>query len=105
MYINQDYYYQTDCNVIDPFYRKLEQKHCFYDKYESYNTLEDAKFACTLDSNCGGVYDPGCNTEQYFANNYSLCPLKSVYRKSGSSCTYHKLLPGKILCFFVETMY
>ena len=66
-------------------YTKVELKHCWPDKYGSYNTLDDAKAACTADSNCGGVYDLSCDGAPFY-----LCPETATLYTSSASCVYCK---------------
>ena len=67
-------------------YTKVEKKHCNNDKYGSYETLNDAKSACTSDENCSGVYGYGCDN----AYRFYLCPSTSAAETSSSSCIYVK---------------
>jgi len=67
-------------------YKKLEKKHCYYDKYGSYETLDEAIVACNSDKNCSKVYDDGCDNEGPFA----LCPRKSAELNASLSCLYVK---------------
>jgi hypothetical protein len=69
-------------------YIKMEKKHCWGQKYGSYNTVADAKVACSSDAACTGVYDNGCNAE---AGTIYLCgAVPNGYSTSGSSCVYKK---------------
>ena len=61
--------------------------HCAADKYGSYNSVEDAEAACSMDYNCQSVYDKGCD-ESF--NDVYLCPLGSTQRTTGSHCIYEK---------------
>lgn len=65
-------------------YKKEEGKHCYYDKYGSYETLDDAIAACDVDSNCGKIYDESCDD----AGPFHLCPKISVVLDSEISCLY-----------------
>ena len=69
-------------------YAKTVKKECFDDKYGSYETLDEAMFACAMDENCEKIYDQGC-----IGGPYSLCPWNSPEYKSSGSCLYTK--PGK----------
>ena len=76
-------------------YEKITLKECWDDKYETYDTVKLAQQACSIDNNCQGVYDAGCNAE---ANDIYLCPKAATYGTSGSSCIYQKS-GGKFYCF------
>ena len=67
----------------------MELKHCWGDKYGNYDSVEDAKAACSLDPNCQSVYDRDCDDS---TNDVYLCPLGSSYENSSSSCIYDR--PG-----------
>ena len=72
-------------------YNKLEYTYCSPDYYGVYNSVEDAKDACLLDSNCKSVYNYGCDDS--FSANY-LCAIGSSYYTSTllhHSCIYEKL--------------
>ena len=73
-------------SVLAQSYKKLEKKHCYYDKYGSYETLDEAIVACNSDKNCSKVYDDGCDNEGPFA----LCPRKSAELNASLSCLYVK---------------
>ena len=68
-------------------YVKLSRKHCFNGKYGSYSTLEAAIDDCKGDSNCGGVYDQGCDAG---FKDIFLCESPTNYRFSVDSCIYEK---------------
>ena len=70
-------------------FAKTGKRHCFDDKYGSYNTLEEAEFACANDEKCEKVYDQGCNN----IDDFTLCPWNSTEFVSSVSCIYTK--PGK----------
>ena len=63
------------------------------EKYGEYSSVEDAKSACSADSNCQAVYDGGCDESQ---DDVYLCSLGQIYRNSDgndlweSSCIYEK---------------
>ena len=84
--------------ILDSCYTKLKFKYCSR-RYGEYDTVEEAKLACTSDFNCQAVYDIGCDGHK----NHYLCSSDSVYMGSHmSSCVYHKGCPGNILylaCF------
>ena len=66
----------------------MASKHCNDVKYNSFNTQLAAKEACTLDSNCLGVYDNGCDES---ARDVYLCPVGTTYSISSSgSCILEK---------------
>ena len=73
-------------------YVKLNQKHCYNGKYGSYSTLEAAIDDCKGDSNCGGVYDQGCDAGY---NDIFLCESSTNYGFSTTSCIYQKTEIGK----------
>ena len=77
-------------------YTKFELKHCYNDRYNSYNTVAEAKEACNLDSGCQAVYDNGCDESN---NDVYLCRMGATYSNSGSSCIYEK---GKIWYFVAK---
>ena len=72
--------------VVAQSYKKLENKHCYYDKYGSYETLDEATGACNSDKNCSKVYDDGCDN----AGPFALCPRKSAELNASLSCLYVK---------------
>jgi len=67
-------------------YIQTKKKHCYYDKYGNYDTLEEAKLACTADKKCSKVYDDGCDN----AGPFYLCPNNSTNRNASLSCIYLK---------------
>merc|ERR1719367_2437229 len=67
-------------------FTKLTLKHCNQDKYGTFSTLSAAQSACSADSNCKGVYDPGCNDQ----GSFFLCPMSATYSASSASCVYEK---------------
>lgn len=73
-------------------YVKKNQKNCYSGKYGSYSTLEAAIDDCEGDSNCGGVYDQGCDAG---ANDIFLCASSTKVTFSGTSCVYEKTEIGK----------
>lgn len=64
---------------------KTERRSCYQNDYGRYNTLDDAKFACSNDSECLGIYDVYCNGPPFY-----LCPKGKELKISKSSCTYIK---------------
>merc|ERR1712126_122936 len=68
---------------------KLDDKHCFPERYKKFSTIQSAKDACLADSNCKGVYDKECDAE---AKDIYLCPTSvTKYRNSQiDSCIYQK---------------
>jgi len=83
-------YYKLDTGVAHlssgSGYIKNELKQCWNDKYGSYVSMADAKWACNYDSNCKGVYDTDCDGK----GTYHLCPNDATYVDSGKSCIYDK---------------
>ena len=77
-------------------YTQLTLKHCNGVEYNSYSTQLAAKQACSLDSNCAGVYDQGCDES---ADDVFLCPVGTTYETSGSSCILEK---GNIWYFLAK---
>ena len=73
-------------------YIKLNQKQCYRGKYGTYSTLDAAINACEGDSNCGGVYDQGCDAG---ANDIFLCASSTKYGFAETSCIYEKNEVGK----------
>ena len=72
--------------VVAQSYKKLENRHCYYEKYGSYETLDEATAACNSDKSCSKVYDDGCDN----AGPFSLCPRKSAELNASLSCLYVK---------------
>ena len=73
--------------IIGPTYTKLEDKQCT-NIYGRYNTVKEAKSICSLDAQCQGVYDNGCDAG---INDIFTCPLESIYGDSmRGSCIYNK---------------
>jgi len=66
-------------------YTKFINRECDADKYGSYETLEEAKDACSADKHCKGVYDDDCNGNQFY-----LCPGPSFYNWHRHSCIINK---------------
>ena len=62
----------------------MSDKTC-YNNYNSYDTINEAISACTLDSGCGGVYDGKCD-----GTGFSLCPTGIIYGISVDSCIHQK---------------
>ena len=77
---------KLDGQVCSGNYCKMEKKHCSGDHYGSYNSVDDAKAACSVDSNCQSVYHSGCST----SGTVFLCLIGSSYSTSTSSCIYEK---------------
>ena len=75
-------------------YKKLFETAC--QNYGIFSTLAAAKESCTRDSNCGGVYNFGCdNSPGYF----SLCYASDgSYSHSANDCVYQKI--GKLWSMF-----
>ena len=59
--------------------------HCRHDYYDYYKNLEEAKEACTKDSNCAAIFDDSCDNFKFF-----LCPLGYTEKVSANSCLYIK---------------
>ena len=80
----------------DQSYTKLK-KHWCPNAYGLYKTLEEAKSACSSDSQCKGVYDWKDEPfdEPVGPPDFQLCPLESVYEHSRASCIYNKDTPGR----------
>jgi len=75
-------------DMPDEPYTKLDDKHCFPDRYKEFSTIQSAKDACSADSNCKGVYDRSCDAQ---ANDIYLCPTSVTLRNSTiSSCIFQK---------------
>ena len=75
-------------------FTKLPLIHCYSDRYENFSTESAAKTACSVDSNCKGVYDSGCDNKGPFY----LCPLSATYAPSTSSCILEKKTQGNSNC-------
>lgn len=69
---------------------KLKKKHCYHDKYGTYDTLKDAQQACSIDDNCQGVL-PALVCYPLAGRIY-LCPKTATYEDDDDnvSCIYHK---------------
>ena len=57
--------------------------HCRDDFYDYYKNLEEAKEACTKDSNCAAIYDDSCDNDDFL-----LCQLGYTEDVSPNSCLY-----------------
>ena len=95
-YIHMNEYNSKRYYLIAIAYTQLALKHCNDVKYNTYNTQLAAKEACTLDSNCAGVYDNGCDEG---AGDVYLCPVGTTYASSSSSCILEK---GNIWYFLAK---
>ena len=74
--------------ILGSEFIRLELKHCSEDKYGDYSTLEGAQSACTVDSNCQGVYDDDCDG----LGSHYLCPINAqlIVPEPRESCVYTK---------------
>ena len=81
-------------NFLLDVYVKINDKFC--DPYVGvFDTIEQAKSACNVNSNCVAVYDSGCDES---AQDVHLCTFASTYLAStGGSCLYEKKGKGTIL--------
>ena len=68
-------------------YHKVEQYSCWDDKYGLYDSVEDAKAACSLDANCQAVSQSSCDES---LNEVFLCPFGASYVSGSVSCIYEK---------------
>ena len=66
-------------------FAKFALKYCGT-TYGSYNTLEEASFACANDENCEKIYDQACDGKAP----YLLCAWNSTEYTSTWSCLYKK---------------
>ena len=66
---------------------KAEKKTCNANAYGNYETLDEAKYNCSIDTECQGIYDMNCN-----GPDFKLCPIQKKIRNSstGTSCVYVK---------------
>ena len=81
--------------LLGQLYNKLENKYCHGTVMEgNYSSVQDAKAACSLDSNCEGVYDDGCDES---LNDVYLCSFESKIRFG------YDLLTGKYSCVYGKT--
>ena len=77
--------------ITDSKYSKLTNYYCYSrETYENFQSVEDAKIACSKDSCCTAVYDESCDGKK----NIKLCKSKSFPRASLGSCI-HKLVYKK----------
>ena len=77
-------------------YTRLANKHCSGVKYNSYSTQLAGKEACSLDSNCAGVYDQDCDES---ADDVYLCPVGTAFSNGDLSCILEK---GNIWYFLAK---
>ena len=72
---------------------KYEGWYCVLRLEQHFDTLTEAQSACVSSNNCGGVYDPYCDRENYprHANSFGLCDKKSGKRYSKFACIYYRL--------------
>ena len=80
-------------NNHSPVYTKFEKIQCYDESYGSYDSLAEAKLACSSDSRCTGVYDQGCDSE---SGDIFLCPMQPpFFNSSTKSCMYVKSKQGR----------
>ena len=91
MYMNEDNVRSNYFSLLA--YNRLKGKHCNSNRYNYYDTIEEAKKACNLDSGCQAVYDHACDES---TDDIHLCRIGTIYEDSRVSCIYEK---GKILHF------
>ena len=72
-------------NLLIASFTKTASRSCYQNDYGRYDTLDEAKLACSNDSECSGIYDVFCNGPPFV-----LCPMKEDLKYSKSSCTYIK---------------
>ena len=79
-------------------FTKRTNKYCYQGRYpeKGYDSIEEAKNACEIDTICGKVYDRSCDDNGPFY----LCPKSSIEYGSQSSCLYEKIQKGKWLSIF-----
>ena len=75
---------KTTVSFLDLVFTKLENTHCYDEKYGEYETLDEAKVVCHSDSNCIAVYDNSCDNK----NAFYLCPKGLPLEDSPTSCIY-----------------
>ena len=81
-------------NLIIASFTKTASRSCYQNDYGRYDTLDEAKLACSNDSECSGIYDVFCNGPPFV-----LCPKKEEFKHSKSSCTYIK---GMLISFHTD---
>ena len=72
-------------------FTKRENTYCRWnsDIYGTYQNLHDAISACKADTNCGKIYDNGCNNH----GTIKLCKKNAKTKKSNKgSCIYERPL-------------
>ena len=69
-------------------------------KYGSYSTVNEAKSACLLDSNCQGVYDRFCVQNEIY-----LCPVGIAYSTDTSSSCIYERGGGKFCNSLTQTVF
>ena len=70
--------------------------HCANNDYDSYDLLDDAKYACLNNINCSAVYDSKCDD----IDEFTLCRVGFAAENSTqNSCLYQ--LPGKKNILFI----
>ena len=73
-------------------YAEARKQYCDKkDRYGTFKTLDEAKFACTSDERCADVFDSLCMEESWTP--YTLCPWNSTKSLNVEACSYKK--PGK----------
>ena len=81
-------------NLIIASFTKTASRSCYQNDYGRYETLDEAKYACSNDSECSGIYDVFCNGPPFV-----LCPKKEDLKYSKLSCTYIK---GMFISFYTD---
>ena len=79
--------YNIKNNFFLELYTKLESKWCNHHSQTKYDSIEQAKVACSEDLLCKAVYDHGCDAEP---QDIYTCSFLSIYQYDPVSCLYNK---------------
>ena len=71
--------------------------HCDDDNYGYYENVEEAKEACSNDSNCAAIYDNYCDDHVV-----QLCPSGYTEKASSASCLHIKP-GGTVIIIIIKT--
>ena len=86
-------------SVLDG-YKRLEETACSI-TYGFYDTITNAKFACSSDIKCLAVHNEDCDDNRWAA----LCRVGVATETSSSSCLYTKDASSGKYCFFPTEYY
>ena len=87
-------------SVLDGGYIEREWGDCKYNKNNSYDTLTNAKVACSADETCLGVF------KVRKRGNFSLCPVGGfTQRLASDDYIYRKVDPSGMYCSLCTVNY